>query len=378
MNCKACGREIPENSIYCNWCGVKQLRERRSREEVKVPTPKQLPSGSWTVYLRAEGQSVTEPTRELCLARARAVRAGFVEARKAAKAAGLTLEQAIDHFVDVNKIALSPSTIRGYEAVKLHRFPHKMRQPITDLTGWQAAVDAEARTLAPKTVRNAWGLVAEVMRENDVTPPRVRLPQKNARTELPWLTYDQILEFVDAVKGSQFETGALLALHSLRRSEIFGLTWNRIDLKQKTITVSGSRVMNSSNQYVFKKTNKNVSSQRTIRIMIPALYDRLKELHDEDKPILACTENSLRGGINTICRKAGLPECGVHGLRRSFASLGFHVGLSELEVQEIGGWNDHNTIHKFYLRLAQADRLNAENKMSEFYRTGKQGRREEK
>ena len=54
MNCKACGREIPENSIYCNWCGVKQLRERRSREEVKVPTPKQLPSGSWTVYLRAE------------------------------------------------------------------------------------------------------------------------------------------------------------------------------------------------------------------------------------------------------------------------------------------------------------------------------------
>ena len=113
MICKACGREIPENSIYCNWCGVKQLRERRSREEVKVPTPKQLPSGSWTVYLRAEGQSVTEPTRELCLARARAVRAGFLEARKAAEAAGLTLEQAIDHFVDVNKIALSPSTIRG-------------------------------------------------------------------------------------------------------------------------------------------------------------------------------------------------------------------------------------------------------------------------
>lgn len=49
MICKDCGREIPEHSIYCNWCGVKQLRERRSREEVKVPTPKQLPSGSWTV-----------------------------------------------------------------------------------------------------------------------------------------------------------------------------------------------------------------------------------------------------------------------------------------------------------------------------------------
>ena len=30
MICKDCGREIPEHSIYCNWCGVKQLRERRS------------------------------------------------------------------------------------------------------------------------------------------------------------------------------------------------------------------------------------------------------------------------------------------------------------------------------------------------------------
>ena len=95
MICKDCGREIPEHSIYCNWCGVKQLRERRSREEVKVPTPKQLPSGSWTVYLRAEGQSVTEPTRELCLARARALRAGFLEAKKSA--GGMTLgENTID------------------------------------------------------------------------------------------------------------------------------------------------------------------------------------------------------------------------------------------------------------------------------------------
>ena len=368
MICKDCGREIPENSIYCCWCGVRQLRERRGRGEVKVPAPKQLPSGSWTVYLRAEGQSVTEPTRELCLARARALRAGFLEARKSS--GGMTLGQAIDRFTSVNEAALSPSTLRGYRSVRLHRFPTKMAQPIADLTGWQAAIDAEVRRLAPKTVRNAWGLVAEVMQENDVVPPRVRLPQKKTDTELPWLTYDQILEFVDAVRGSPFETGALLALHSLRRSEIFGLSWDKIDLKRQTITVAGSRVMDSSNKFVYKKTNKNVSSQRTIRIMIPALYDRLRELHAEGKPILSCTENSLRGGINTICRRAGLPECGVHGLRRSFASLGFHVGLSELEVQEIGGWSDHNTVHKFYLRLAQKDRLRAENKMSEFYRTG--------
>lgn len=30
MNCRACKKEIPEGSLYCNWCGKKQTPERRS------------------------------------------------------------------------------------------------------------------------------------------------------------------------------------------------------------------------------------------------------------------------------------------------------------------------------------------------------------
>lgn len=368
MICKDCGREIPENSIYCNWCGAKQLRERRKKNEVKVPTPKQLPSGSWTVYLRAEWQSVTEPTRELCLARARAVRAGFLEEREAKAARGLTLGEAIDNYLEIYGNSLSPSTIRGYAAIRKTRFPGKIDSPLASTGGWQAEIDAAARTCAPKTVRNSWGLVARVMKENEITPPAVRLPQKTKK-ELPWLTYAEVLTFVEAIHGTPFETGALLALHSLRRSEIFGLTWENIDLEKQTITVDGSRVMDKNNKFVLKSSNKTLSSRRTVRIMIPALKEELSRRQASGEPILSCTENSLRGGINRVCQKAGLPECGVHGLRRSFASLGFHVGMSELEVQEIGGWADHNTIHKFYLRLAQEDRLRAENKMSEFFKT---------
>lgn len=368
MICKDCGREIPDNSIYCNWCGVKQLRERKKKDAVKVPTPKQLPSGSWTVYLRAEGQSVTEPTRELCLARARAVRAGFLEAQADKAARGLTLGEAIDSYLEIYGNSLSPSTIRGYAAIRKNRFPGKIDQPLASTSGWQAEIDAAARTCAPKTVRNSWGLVARVMKENAITPPAVRLPQKDKK-ELPWLTYAEVLTFVEAIHGTPFEIGALLALHSLRRSEIFGLTWESIALDAGTITVNGARVMNKENRFVQKKATKTLASRRTIRIMIPTLKEELLRRKAAGEPILSCTENSLRGGINRVCRKAGLPECGVHGLRRSFASLGFHVGMSELEVQEIGGWADHNTIHKFYLRLAQEDRLRAENKMSEFFKT---------
>lgn len=325
-----------------------------------------MKSGKWNIELRAEGQSITEDTAALCEAKARAIRAGFLEAKKESKCS-LTLLQAIDSYLEKNQ-SLSPSTIRGYECIKKNRFPGKINAKIQDLSNWQQEIDEASETLSPKTVYNSWGLVCTVMRDNHIPLPEVRLPQR-IKKDLPWLTYQQILVFVDAVSGSQFEVGALLALHSLRRSEIFGLSWENIDLKKKRITVQGARVMDKNGNFVYKKTNKNVSSQRTIQIMIPALYELLSQRKSAGLPILDCTENSLRGGINLICKKNDLPECGVHGLRRSFASLGFHLGLSELEVQEIGGWSDHNTVHKIYLKLAKEDRLNAENKMTEFYKS---------
>ena len=48
----------------------------------KVPEPRQLPSGAWTIQLRKEGASITEPTKDACITRARAVRAGFIQQEK--------------------------------------------------------------------------------------------------------------------------------------------------------------------------------------------------------------------------------------------------------------------------------------------------------
>ena len=97
MKCKQCGREIPEAAIYCCWCGVKQLRERRKKDAIKVPKPRKLRSGAWNIELRAEGQSITEATAELCEAKARAIRAGFIEAKKAAPK--MTVDAALEAYI---------------------------------------------------------------------------------------------------------------------------------------------------------------------------------------------------------------------------------------------------------------------------------------
>lgn len=80
--CKSCKREVPANATFCPWCGKRQVKEKKADGAIKVPEPKKLPSGNWTIYLRAEKQSITESTKEKCITKAKAVRAGFIENRK--------------------------------------------------------------------------------------------------------------------------------------------------------------------------------------------------------------------------------------------------------------------------------------------------------
>ena len=166
MFCRNCQREIPDNSLFCNWCGEKQLRERRKKDEIKVPTPRQLPSGSWFIQLRAEGQSITEPTKELCIAKAKAIRAGFLETQ--AKAPDITLSAAIDKYIASRDKTLSPSTIRGYRTMQDNRFQSVMKKPIGKITNWQELCNAETELCGAKTLRNAWGLVSASLEFNGV------------------------------------------------------------------------------------------------------------------------------------------------------------------------------------------------------------------
>lgn len=40
MVCKNCKRAIDADSIYCKWCGERQIRERKKKGEVKVEIEK--------------------------------------------------------------------------------------------------------------------------------------------------------------------------------------------------------------------------------------------------------------------------------------------------------------------------------------------------
>ncbi len=364
--CKSCKREVPDNATFCPWCGYKQARERKKDGVIKVPEPKQLPSGSWRIYLAAEKQSVTEATKDRCIAKAKALRAGFMERQK--KLPSLTWTKAIDNYISDRSESLSPSTVRGYRIIQRNRFQNVLQKPMSAPVNWQAEINEALAKWADKTVKNSWGLMTAIMQANGLSAPHVLFPVKT-KHERNFLDPQQILAFCEAAKGDTCEIPILLGLHSLRMSEIQALRFpDSFDLKEEYIIVSGAVVRDERNKSVFKTQNKTSSSERTVPIMIPRLKELL-ETHVGEGRAVPQTPSTINKHIHAIAKKTGLPDVTEHCLRHSFASLGYHLNLSEIEVVSMGGWSDGSTVHKIYLHLAQRDRAKAKNKMARFYRT---------
>ena len=338
---------------------------------MKVPTPRKMSSGNWYIQLRLNGQSVSvvASTEKECRDKAALIKAEYRTGKNAIVTGdSITMGDALSHYIDIKRDVLSPSTIRGYTSIRNNYFASVMDKRIKDIKSWQSVINAEAKIRSPKTIKNAWRFVCSALKESEIPAPKVTLPQL-IPTEHPWLEPNEIKQFVAALEGQPHEIPALLALHSMRRSEIMALTWDKIDLKRGIIKVSGATVFDENNKLVTKRTNKNSSSTRTIPIMIPALRTALEAVENKQGAVVTCNPNTIWARVNRSCRALELPEVGVHGLRHSFASLAYHLGWSEQQTMEIGGWSDTITMHKIYTHLAAADRVKARNTMADFYAT---------
>ena len=364
MQCKKCKADIPDglHPVFCCYCGEKLQRERKKKDEIRIPTPRKR-GQKWYIDLRREGVTVIEETEAEAKAKALAIRAGFIAAEQ--KHPPITLRQAIDNYIGDRDNALSPSTVRGYYTIQRNAFADVMDEDIHAVRNWQAVVNREAGRVSAKTLQNEWRLVKTVLQKNKIDFDVTSLPQV-IRNELPWLDYAQIKIFLEAVHGAPCELGALFALHGLRRSELLALTPEKI--QDGRILVYGSAVVDKSGKLVIKSENKNITSRREVDIMIPRLAELLTEsTTPAGTPYIPFNHNTLRKQINRVCEKNGLPLVGVHGLRRSFASLAYHLGWSERQTMKTGGWADFKTVHSIYVKLADADEKSDINRMKAFF-----------
>lgn len=329
----------------------------KKKIDLKIPKIIQLPSGSYSTKIMIDGKrhTITRETEEECAAEAAAIKYRSKLAEDHRRTYRTTLAEAVDAYIEKRRGKSSPSTIKGYVSYRESRLQSMMDANIYSTTDaqWQKAVDKDFRDLSSKYAKNVWSMFASAIEEHTGKRPNVSLSPV-VKADRPFLEPEQVLEFVEAVKGDRVEIAALLELSSLRISEVLDIRGTDIDLKKNRIRVQGAAVIGEDGHLVHKKENKNISSARYVPI-IPPLKEALEKVELTNDYLVNLTCIQIYKSINKICRNNGLPEVGNHGLRHSFASLAYHLQIPEKIAMEIGGWADDGTMRKIYTHLAQRD-----------------------
>ena len=336
---------------------------------MKVPKAKKLPSGLYSVQVRVGGHSKTftgkhkdDVTNQALLYKAQYAN-GLIQIDKPK---GLTLREMITGYIASKDNILDESTLRAYEAYQRNRFQAVMDVPVTKDMDWQTIVNAEAKQASAKYLKNVWSLVHASLKRYGYNVDNVTLPTV-IKHEARFLDPEDVARFISAIKGTDIELVCLLALHSLRRSEIMALDRKDIKLDKQSgrhfINVKGAVIMNRKGKYIHKDTNKTVESQRRIPVLIPRLLELLKPIKSgrlyKGDPV------NMYKKINRFCDEHGFERMGHHGFRHSFVVLCFEAELSVYTVQRLGGWKTPNTVNDIYNHLSERQKLDAFDKVAD-------------
>ena len=356
MKCRYCHNDVERTDLYCRYCGSQLFKSQK--KELSIPKPRLNKDGSYSGQLMVGGHrhTIKGESLEAYEVLARATKLSLMGIKKAPPK--ITLGDAIDRYIESNSNTLSPSTLRGYGYIRNKRFTSYMSLPYADID-YQRMVNDEVPSCSAKTLVNAFALVKSSLKALGFSVPTVNLPMV-VTPDLLFLDYTQVKQFLFAIYGQSGELASILALHSLRMSELLAITVD--DVVDNILVINKALVRNSDNVYV-EKVTKTEKSSRTVPIMIP----RLLELLPISGKLVTNTPVAIERQIKRACDRAGLPYIGCHGLRRTFASLAFHLHWDERSIMQAGGWSNMQTVHKVYIKLAKQDFLDNIQSMADFY-----------
>ena len=178
---------------------------------------------------------------------------------------------------------------------------------------------------------------------------------------------DEIKKFVAAAADDPLCVPMLLALMSMRISEIDALRWENIPPHPEFIRTSGVRIMDEHHHWVTLAEHKTIESDRSVPLLIPELRAAIERDRKPSGKLLDIHQNTLRSAVERTCARAGVKRVTVHQLRHSFASLSAHLRIPAEISMEIGGWSNDKTMNEIYTHIARSDIERYKNEMWKFY-----------
>lgn len=212
-----------------------------------------------------------------------------------------------------------------------------------------------------------------------IEKPKVR------KKEIEYYTPDEVDELLNVLQNEPLKYQAIIYLaidSGARRGEIVGLTWNDIDLKNKTIDINKA-VQYTKEQGIYETKTKTQTSDRKIYVSdktINIIKQYQKEQLISKMKLGSKWENSKRvftnnfGGdmhpdtpsqiLEKIIKKYNLKRISFHGLRHTSISLQISSGIQAQIISKRAGHSSIATTHSIYSHFFDSEFKDVANKMN--------------
>ena len=290
-----------------------------------MATAKKLPSGSWRVQVLAGydasgkkiQKSFTAPTKWEA-----EKMADEYKRYKKEKPTDKQVGKIIDEYIEIKSNVLSPTTIRGYKAIRATRLQSIMGEKLSRLTATdiQRAVNDDSAVYSAKSLRDAYFLlVAAVKRVSPETAVcwNITLPAKKpVIKQLP--RPEDVFQAVNII---------------VQRSKLY---------------VNGEDIV--------REINKTYNSTRILKVpeYILNLIETKKDKAESDY-IVPLTYGAISGRFARLMKKYKY-KISFHDLRHINASVMVSLGIPDKYAMERGGWSTDNVLKSVYQHTFSEER----------------------
>lgn len=257
--------------------------------------------------------------------------------------------------------------------------------------------DLQKSGKSAKTIKHYYSILkmsfedAIMCRHICINPTRgIKLPTVRKK-ELSIMTKEEQLEFETFMKKYNSGIAYITLVNTgLRASELCGLTWKDIDLKNKILYVRrGMQKVTSYddnfNKIETKRKRTEVKTEKSYR-RVPMLNkitvilkeykqkmikENGKDFNEEDYVFktnnnIPMTAEYLRKTCHRICKSNNFRKTGIHELRHTFATRAIEAGIDLRVLQEILGHASYSTTADIYVHILGKTKLTQMNRLEEY------------
>lgn len=363
MVCKKCRKEIPDESVYCMWCGRKQVTAERV---------KRRPNEAGSVYKVSGARA--KPWRAMISGGGKRVHVGYyatqADALKAIAAyeppgsvvhCDMTVRDVYDAWSAVKQDTITESGWANYKAA------WKRMEAIADINiasvktaDYQKILDGMKKRMSRSSCEKFRNLASQLCQwamQNDLIDKNYAeflvLPENKKTSDREYFTEDEISRLWEISENLSARIVLVMIYTGMRINELFSLRVEDVHLDEE---IAPGRTAS----YVIGGEKTDAGRNRVIVLhsrILPFIREWLNErgrvylVERNGSHTMIDDHNYRQRDYYPLLDSLGIPRISPHKARHTFASRGAKAGIAPTVLQNLIGHEKYETTANYYTHV---------------------------